>query len=87
MWSSAAVDHLLQGSMCCVFRDDILQVYLKMAGECIYTVYISGVKQLIGSKISFCLHKIYVCCVYLLRIYKYTHKHEYVYEKSCLYII
>ncbi len=24
MWSSAAVAHLLQGSMCCVFRDGIL---------------------------------------------------------------
>ncbi len=25
VWSSAAGAHLLQGSMCCVFRDDILQ--------------------------------------------------------------
>ncbi len=24
MWSSAAGAHLLQGSMCCAFRDDIL---------------------------------------------------------------
>ncbi len=24
MWSSAAVAHLLQGSTCCVFRDDLL---------------------------------------------------------------
>ncbi len=24
MWSSAAVDHLLQGSTCCAFRDGIL---------------------------------------------------------------
>ncbi len=26
MWSSAAGAHLLQGSMCCVFRDGILQI-------------------------------------------------------------
>ncbi len=37
---------------------------------------------------SFCLHNICVSCVYLLCIYKYTHKHVYISEKKmlCLYI-
>ncbi len=28
MWSSAAVAHLLQGSTCCAFRDDILHTWV-----------------------------------------------------------
>ncbi len=32
MWSSAAVDHLLQGSMCCVFRDGILHTLVVTSG-------------------------------------------------------
>ncbi len=36
VWSSAAVVHLLQGSMCCVFRDGILQILVVTSG---YTSY------------------------------------------------
>ncbi len=32
MWSSAAVVHLLQGSMCCVFRDGILHTLVVTSG-------------------------------------------------------
>ncbi len=36
MWSSAAVDHLLQGSTCCVFRDDILHSLVVTSGYLSY---------------------------------------------------
>ncbi len=36
MWSSAAGVHLLQGSMCCVFRDGILQILVVMSGYLSY---------------------------------------------------
>ncbi len=32
MWSSAAVAHLLQGSMCCLFRDGILHTLVVTSG-------------------------------------------------------
>ncbi len=32
VWSSAAVDHLLQGSTCCVFRDGILHTLVVTSG-------------------------------------------------------
>ncbi len=32
VWSSAAVAHLLQGSMCCVFRDSILHTLVVTSG-------------------------------------------------------
>ncbi len=36
MWSSSAVAHLLQGSMCCAFRDGILQTLVAMSGYLSY---------------------------------------------------
>ncbi len=36
VWSSAAVAHLLQGSMCCVFRDGILQILVVTSGYLSY---------------------------------------------------
>ncbi len=36
MWSSAAVTHLLQGSMCCVFRDGILHNLVVTSGYLSY---------------------------------------------------
>ncbi len=36
MWSSAAVAHLLQGSTCCVFRDDILHILVVTSGYLSY---------------------------------------------------
>ncbi len=36
MWSSAAVDHLLQGSMCCAFRDGILHILAVTSGYLSY---------------------------------------------------
>ncbi len=36
VWSSAAVTHLLQGLMCCVFRDDILQTLVVTSGYLSY---------------------------------------------------
>ncbi len=36
MWFSAAVDHLLQGSMCCVFRDGILHNLVVTSGYLSY---------------------------------------------------
>ncbi len=36
MWSSAAGAHLLQGSMCCVFRDGILHVLVVTRGYLSY---------------------------------------------------
>ncbi len=36
MWSSAAVAHLLQGSMCCVFRDGILHTLVVTNGYLSY---------------------------------------------------
>ncbi len=36
MWSSAAGVHLLQGSMCCVFRDGILQILVVTSGYLSY---------------------------------------------------
>ncbi len=36
MWSSAAGVHLLQGSTCCVFRDDILQILVVTSGYLSY---------------------------------------------------
>ncbi len=36
VWSSAAGAHLLQGSMCCVFRDDILQILVVTSGYLSY---------------------------------------------------
>ncbi len=35
MWSSAAVDHLIQGSKCCAFRDGILHTLV------VTSVYVS----------------------------------------------
>ncbi len=32
MWYSAAVAHLLQGSTCCAFRDDILHTLVVTSG-------------------------------------------------------
>ncbi len=34
MWSSAAGVHLLQGSMCCVFRDGVLQILVVKDHKC-----------------------------------------------------
>ncbi len=36
MWSSAAGAHLLQGSMCCVFRDGILHILVVTRGYLSY---------------------------------------------------
>ncbi len=36
MWSSAAVAHLLQGSMCCAFRDGILHTLVVTSGYLSY---------------------------------------------------
>ncbi len=36
MWSSAAVAHLLQGSMCCVFRDGIPHTLVLTSGYLSY---------------------------------------------------
>ncbi len=36
MWSSAAVAHLLLGSMCCAFRDGILHSLVVMSGYLSY---------------------------------------------------
>ncbi len=36
MWSSAAVDHLLQGSTCCAFRDGILHTLVVTSGYLSY---------------------------------------------------
>ncbi len=36
MWSSAAGAHLFQGSTCCVFRDDILQILVVTSGYLSY---------------------------------------------------
>ncbi len=36
VWSSAAGAHLLQGSMCCVFRDGILQILVVTSGYLSY---------------------------------------------------
>ncbi len=36
VWSSAAGAHLLQGSMCCVFRDSILQILVVTSGYLSY---------------------------------------------------
>ncbi len=36
MWSSAAVAHLLQGSMCCAFRDGLLQILVVTSGYLSY---------------------------------------------------
>ncbi len=36
MWSSAAVAHVLQGSMCCVFRDGILHALVVTSGYLSY---------------------------------------------------
>ncbi len=36
MWSSAAGAHLLQGSMCCVFRDGVLQILVVTSGYLSY---------------------------------------------------
>ncbi len=36
MWSCAAGVHLLQGSMCCVFRDGILQTLVVTSGYLSY---------------------------------------------------
>ncbi len=36
VWSSAAGVHLLQGSMCCVFRDGILQILVVTSGYLSY---------------------------------------------------
>ncbi len=36
MWSSAAGAHLLQGSMCCVFRDGILHTLVVTSGYLSY---------------------------------------------------
>ncbi len=36
MWSSAAGAHLLQGSMCCVFRDGILHTLVVTSGDLSY---------------------------------------------------
>ncbi len=36
VWSSAAVVHLLQGLMCCVFRDGILQILVVTSGYLSY---------------------------------------------------
>ncbi len=36
MWSSAAVAHLLQGSMCCVFKDSILHILVVTRGYLSY---------------------------------------------------
>ncbi len=36
MWSSAAVDHLLQGSMCCAFRDGLLHILVVTSGYLSY---------------------------------------------------
>ncbi len=46
-------------------------------------VFFSAVKRLIASKIScvYIIYSKYVCCVYLLCIYKYTHMHVHVSEK------
>ncbi len=49
----------------------------------------SAVKRLIAinriQNKSFCLH-LYVYCVYLLCIYKYTHMHVYISEKYVMFI-
>ncbi len=37
MWSSAAVAHLLQGSMCCAFRDGILHTFAVTSGYLSYS--------------------------------------------------
>ncbi len=36
MWSSAAVAHLLQGSMCCAFKEGILHTFVVMSGYLSY---------------------------------------------------
>ncbi len=36
VWSSAAVANLLQGSMCCAFRDDILHILVVTSGYLSY---------------------------------------------------
>ncbi len=36
VWSSAAGAHLLQGSMCCVFRDSILHILVVTSGYLSY---------------------------------------------------
>ncbi len=56
----------------------------------VYSLYISAVKWLIAinriQNKSFCAHNICVYCVYLLRIYKYTHVCVCLRKICCLYI-
>ncbi len=57
MWSSAAVAHLIQGSMCCAFRDDILHILvLTSVYECYCCLSIIS-KQSAHSPLTFDINK------------------------------
>ncbi len=46
VWSSAAVAHLLQGSMCCAFRDGILRTLVVTSGYLITVAFLSSLTSL-----------------------------------------
>ncbi len=46
VWSSAAVAHLLQGLMCCVFRDGILHISVVTSGYWVTVIFLSSLISL-----------------------------------------
>ncbi len=57
MWSSAAVAHLLQGSMCCVFRDSILHTLVVTSGYLSYCCLSIVSNQSAHSPLTFDINK------------------------------
>ncbi len=60
MWSSAAGAHLLQGSMCCVFRDAILQILVVTSGYLSYCCLSIISNLLIWNLLSFLCFNFYL---------------------------
>ncbi len=58
MWSSAAVAHLLQGSMCCVFRDGILHTLVVTSGYLSYCLSIIS-NQSVHSPLTSDINKVF----------------------------
>ncbi len=59
VWSSAAGVHLLQGSMCCVFRDGILQTLVVTSGYLSYCCLSIISNQSVHSPLTSTRHFIY----------------------------
>ncbi len=58
MWSSAAGAHLLQGSMCCAFRDGILHTLVVTSGYLSYCCLSIISNQSVHSPLIFDINKV-----------------------------